>query len=254
MHYLHTGCWIQESMRPNLVEEKTFHGWNDFFNYSTHYFNGPNNFLCDCFRRDVVKGRRASIDRTTIFENHYYYDSCRDNLITYSAKFGATPFRGHWQPQALPFSISLDATALHDSPFLWTYNTWSDMIQYHLANLQPKPQFVVINAGLWANHGLNEIVLSSIRQTLDDVGMIGIYKTTTKAANDITGPLRNHDNFGCRLLHYCLLYNWTAQLSQMHYWDRLHFRAHVNNRFNDELLEIIKMIQHEKPITSLHSP
>jgi hypothetical protein len=233
-------------MMPNLVMENTFPGWNDFFQYSSTYFNGPNNSLCDCSRQDfVTRAGKSKIYMNTMVENRYYYDPCQNNSITFFGKFGPLPFRGHWQPNAIPFTTLSSNVPDPKSRFLWSYTSWSDMIQQYLAVLVPKPEFVVINAGLWTSHGLNESVLSNIRQALDEVGMIGIYKTTTKDAADVNGTLMDHDDAGCRILHYCLNLNWTAPLSRQHYWDAggRHFRSHVNTRFNDEMLDIIKMIR-----------
>ena len=45
--------------------------------------------------------------------------------------------------------------------------------------MHPKPDFVVLNAGLW-NHDLTPEVYSEIQTTADEVGIAVIYKTTTK--------------------------------------------------------------------------
>jgi hypothetical protein len=75
-----------------------------------------------------------------------------------------------------------------------------------------------------------------------------------------------HDILGCQILHYCLYMNWTAQLvSKIHYWDAkgIHFRSHVNTRFNEELLNLIQTIQYQYPqqhqqhkqiLSTLHFP
>jgi hypothetical protein len=68
-----------------------------------------------------------------------------------------------------------------------------------------------------------------IQCTLDEMQMIGIYKTTTKTSRDSDGTLLHHDEHGCCLLHYCLYFKWTAELSQLHYWDTYHFLSHVNS-------------------------
>jgi hypothetical protein len=250
IHYLHTGYWVDEDMKPNFLQEHSFHDWTEFFNYSTMYLNGPETFLCDCYRNYIGNAnQRRIMDVSTNAENRYYRDSCRDNHITFLAKFGDIPFQGHWHPQHLPYQsivhpsiVAYNVSAV-SKPFLWKYTSWSDVIQNHVALLQPKPDIAVLNAGIWKNHGLNHSVLSKIRRALDHAGIVGVYRTSSKRARQQTTNLDRHDADGCRLLHYCMLSNWTGLLTPEHYWDRLHFKAHVNIRLNEQLLEIIHKIR-----------
>ncbi len=47
--------------------------------------------------------------------------------------------------------------------------------------LEPRPRVVVINEGLWADVNLSdETVVRMIRDTIRDLGMVSVYRTTTK--------------------------------------------------------------------------
>jgi hypothetical protein len=272
IHYLHTGQWIDEHMEPNLLNEKSFRSdWTTFYEYNSKYFNGPHNFRCDCYRLATFKEWA-----TALSENIFYRDECRDNHVVFLSKFGIFPFRGHWDPddvfnespiteeeriardmgstgQIRPmltkeenvFALGHGGYNISEvsAPYTWSFPTWSAVVRNYIAHLTPKPDYLVVNAGLWPDHDLNEQVLSDIRVAADEVGIKAIYKTTTTTRNGNDVALKPYDEVGCRLLPYCLPMNWTALVPPAHYWDRLHFLSYVNTRFNEQLLELLAEIQ-----------
>ena len=91
-------------------------------------------------------------------------------------------------------------------------------------------------------------VLPEIRQALDDTGMIGIYKTTTKGVRDTSTELEYHDAEGCKILHYCLNLNWTAEITDPNmYADTKHFKGPTYQKMNEQLLKVMDSIRSEHP-------
>jgi hypothetical protein len=74
--YLRQGRWVDEKDVPNILEEKQFGGWSEFYNYTNNYFQPYEQ--CDCFRPE---GRV----RKTI-ENRYFIDPVRDNALYFFQK------------------------------------------------------------------------------------------------------------------------------------------------------------------------
>jgi hypothetical protein len=131
--------------------------------------------------------------------------------------------------------------------FLWRYKNWSDIVNHHLSKLQPKPKFVVVNAGLWPHDFTNATVLTSVRHALDQHGMIGIYKTTTKPFADMSTMTDPYEVEACRILHYCLNLSWTGELNNREdFVDDKHFKASINRRFNEQLLDLVQQIRRRK--------
>jgi hypothetical protein len=282
MHYLHTGHWISDSMVPSLLKDTGLASsgehkvWNDMYCFTHMYFSGllpkkylladsdvfyPKYFLtCDCYRSASPVFMEML---QTVVENRYYHDSCRGVSVYYFAKFGNVPFRGHYQPGQIHNNVY--NLSLVTSPFQWQYESWSSFISGYLALLQPPPKYVIINAGLWNNHGLdNSTVFSEIRQALELANMTGIYKTTTSTMfegwhDDMDATIRQmnhstpfqplpsvddvnhpHDATGCNMLHHCLSLNWTQYITgPLHYSDNLHFQPHINTLFNEQLLDLL---------------
>ena len=105
-----------------------------------------------------------------------------------------------------------------------------------------------MNQGAWQDHDLTTPdVFHEIQRTLDELDMIGIYKTTTapddNTTTTTTTAIELHDTWGCSMLRYCLNLSWTYELHGGDlYYDRLHFLPHVNTRFNEQLLDLIHEI------------
>jgi hypothetical protein len=284
MHYMHTGYWITDEMKPNFLtdvkEQKKdwgFSSWNEVADYTTLYFSGlvtntysspttddafrSQYFLtCDCYKVENFTLRN-------LVYNHFYYDPCRGNAVYNIGKYGHATFHGHYRPSQAtnnPYNVSLLMT-----PFQWEYESWSSFIINYLALLQPSPKYVIINAGLWARHGLDQVgVFSEIRQALDLVNMTGIYKTTTSSklegfrqgmklpvAESMNHSLSadtyfvnykkyDHDAIGCETLHHCLSSHWTRYIKgPLHYVDNVHFQPHIYTLLNEQVLDLLTMLE-----------
>jgi hypothetical protein len=128
--------------------------------------------------------------------------------------------------------------------YIWEYD-WADTIRYHIAKLEPKPRYLIFNAGIWPHDLTDAEVVREIRQALDDTGMVGIYKTTTasRGANIAGNNLSPYEQHACKIFQYCLNLSWTEDVPYDQYWDRLHFVARPYNRMNEQLLDLLKEIE-----------
>jgi len=231
--YLHSGRWIKNSDTPNPVKERDFNSFQNFFAYvSEAVLEGTE--ACDCFR-----GAIFNVDE--VFENRYYAEN--HNYVSVLVKAGGRPSHGHWEPGTV---YGANRTRFENNsdfvPPIWSYN-WTDLILNHIAKLEPKPDFVVLNAGHWP-HDLVPEVFEAIRNVTDMVGITSIYSTTTKSVSDRDTSLMPHDVLGCEILEYCLNRSWTAIITKdgESYWDNLHLTASVNRMLNEQLLDLLDTI------------
>lgn len=175
------------------------------------------------------------------------------NYITLITKAGNFESHGHWDPTQIYTNttyrqeVGTKPATLKTYPpgyFLWA-GDWVQTIHMHIARLQPKPQIVVMNAGLWP-HDLadkNFTMLYQMRQALDQYGMIGVYKTTHKKLGDESTQLEEYEVVACRVMHYCLDLSWTGNINDpVEYQDKAHFRPNVNRNMTVQLMELLQRI------------
>lgn len=208
---------------------------------------------CDCFTPEGPFIPWGNMHK--IWQNIYYSSNTHSHFLTHITKAGYFEAHGHWNAQQIYTNASYrQAVELQHYPpsqFAWAHN-WQDTIKYHLAALIPKPKYVVINSGLWPHDLLKNDTLPLIRQALDEYDMLGIYKTTHKqlgSSNHGAVPQEHQqDVLGCQLLHYCWNLSWTATLTNSSelYSDASHFKAGVNQRFAEELLDLVETIENEE--------
>jgi len=240
--YLHTGRWPSNEDKPTMMLYKEFKGWHAYFQASREALSPFEQ--CNCNR--VMNGNLPDMEKS--YENRYYLEG--NHSLTYITKAGLHPAVGHW-----------DASHVHkkhenltsSNSLRWSYN-WTGLICEYLTHLDPKPDYVVLNAGRWG-HDLNEThVQDSIINALKETGMVGIYKTTTASKHEQTeeqfAPSGAHDAPMCDLFiangHFCLHMNWTLGLSKREYFDTLHLRPNANKVTNLRLLELIKLIKNNE--------
>jgi hypothetical protein len=268
IHYLHTGHWVHNSMHPNLMREASFGGsWSIFYPAVTKYF-GENYTICDCFR--ASNNPRAR--NPTMVENQFYFDQgCHNNAVAMLSKLGDLGFRGyHTRSEISSWFQSNDdnATKLEiplstyrQGKFVWKYGDYETFLRNFLAKLEPRPRVVVINEGIWTVENLsNETVVRQIQDTIRELGMISIYKTTTKPLKPSvygktthkTGPgLVPHDELCCKIFDHCLRVDWTACVPQEDFTDNYHFYSYPNIRFNEQLFEILESIGEMSTFSSM---
>ena len=260
VYYLQTNQWVADNDAPNILNAKHFPSWNDHYEASNEALR-PNE-ECDCFRNNPSNG--TAIDKEETIENRYYRDLERNNYVTFIQVFGGYPAHGHWRPHEIFLDHNndnqkqqqhreMDFEKLQRDPFVWRYD-WPGLIREYLNQLEPKPEYLVFNEGLWIEHELNDAdVRQSIQDALDDTGIIGIYKTTTLPninsglAKRSAGVVFNrHDDAMSELIGNVLDFTWTKDLGDEHYWDGVHFKPHVNRGMNMELLDFLQRLKDNK--------
>ena len=199
----------------------------------------------------------SHIDKEETIENRYFADPERNNYATFIEIFGGYSPHGHWHPQDAYKPHELDFDKLQNDPFVWRHD-WPGLIRNYINKLEPKPEFLVFNEGLWIEHELgNEEIQQSIKDALEETGIIGIYKTTTLPninsglAKRSAGVVFNrHDDAVCEKIGICLDFSWTKDLGDEHYWDGVHFKPHVNRGMNMELLDMLQKLKEGKSGTT----
>jgi hypothetical protein len=251
VYFLKTGQWITaENMGPKNPCFWQTYGTNsrdDFF-HQTNQLLFPYE-ICDCHE---------------LSENRYFADPVRGNYVSFIVKFGRKENTGQWLPEEvhdrlLQLSQSQQGTNSSTLAFRseqevlrWTYTNWNDTIHQHIAQLQPKPDYLIFNAGLHKHDLSNPEVPYSILNASLQNNMIPIYKTTTypnyslpigkfhKAAHDkdLCGPVFRH----------CLDYSWTAPLrGYKDYFDIYHLKPQHNQRMNLQTLKYLQEISSVAP-------
>jgi hypothetical protein len=268
VHFLQTGTWItddtklvtdvNEQQSSELPSNTPLHcktpgikAREQFYSLS-HSFLQPNELLCDC--------RAYS-------ENRYYIDTERNNYIAYITKFGKNSTSGRYFAKHIAADLrkgnGYDKQQHRQQlnkrkPDQWNYKYWNETIHYHIAQLKPKPQFLLFNAGLHPH----DLHFKYIRQSILDVtqrhNIIPIYKTTTYPNNVSIGlndfHLSRHDSLLCgnkstssdgsAAFDYCIDMSWTSQLfGNNHYYDYYHFKPYWNYYMNVQTLLYIQNIQ-----------
>lgn len=249
VYYLRYNRWFdpQQRTHQHLVNVRSFASpfhndrWHEFF-FQTNQLLAPAE-TCDCYRAaDSI----MSLSHAThsVCEDRYYFDPERKISVTYIQAMGHTAtHRGHMDPSLALMTAGHVPITFNSTPYTWEYSKWEDTVRFHVAKLWPKPQFLVLNAGLWNNKfGTDEASRQNLVDTIQDVNITGIWKTTT-ARRD--GSIREQnldtDVTMCLLLDKCLNLSWTAnQLSEADYWDKLHFYEPIYRRINEQMLEMIE--------------
>jgi hypothetical protein len=240
VNYLHTGRWIENDDVPNIIHLMGGMSWNQSFFYAHELLHGNEN--CDCHRSDghYVAAKCMHV----ICENRYYRHIERNNYISLIQKFGLFEAHGHWDPSQVYNShhaVNLTLPDVRGRAFAWRFQNWHDIITFHLAKLDPKPKIVLFNAGMWPHDLGNVSNVHAIRRALDEHGMVGIYKTTTKSKTDNSTSIDPYEIKACEILHHCLDMSWTGTLSNnSDYVDLKHFSASVNRRFNEQLINLLR--------------
>eukprot|EP00757_Euglenozoa_sp_SAG-D1_P015136 gene15136-624_t len=241
------GTWIDPVSKPNLVHERDFSSWNNFYNSTTQSFKGYE--ICDCFRAEEYNLK-------TITENRYLHTP--NHSLVYIQAFGKIPSHGHWKPDALPSTATIH---VEHARHLWE-SDWEDTISNHIARLRPKPVWIVLNAGLWGNDFHDHAFRTRVLKAIADAGIKSVWKTTTHQLASRSRQrryLRNKqyidetDAIMCKLTTLCLNLNWTATADDSLYWDDVHFREPVYRQMNEQLLDLLRIPRGNIPYANTSS-
>ena len=238
--YLKTGEWVPEDLsKPSAVMEKTHASWTSFYE-ATNAALRPHE-VCDCFRREPF-------DTNKICENRYYFDASRGISVSYIQAFGSVKSHGHLQPDRVHHAEDLESHGgplwkrPELTPVVWEYG-WQETITKHLEKLVPKPNVLVLNAGLWTE---NEFGKDPFRREVlaaaEAAGMISVWQTTTfnKGHALPTPHTASTDAAMCKAAKQCLDMSWSKDLPSDAYGDEKHFKVSTVNKMAQQMLAMVR--------------
>ena len=162
---------------------------------------------------------------------------------------------------------SLNVSTL-PAPPLWEFNaSWANPIVEHINMLDPKPDYIYFNAGLWSPSGINQVLLDEAINVIQEADITPIFRTTTASHQDRPFPYEfdldvcGHaiGNFTVEVSedrpYLCHNMTWTQSLLQgtsanAPYYDKQHFKPRYNEIFNEQLLELIAEYEVNKIVVS----
>eukprot|EP00934_Nitzschia_sp_Nitz4_P001054 Nitzschia sp. Nitz4//scaffold146_size56529//11617//12483//NITZ4_006571-RA/size56529-processed-gene-0.27-mRNA-1//1//CDS//3329536620//1054//frame0 len=253
VHWLAHGHWAPRGHRLlEKVKDDDPLAWNQWLAYS-HSVLGDSMEACDCYRywQKTFKWYKHC-------ENRYFATnaSLGGNHVTFLTKFGGNPFHGHWDAPNVTRRGREDTAVGNDVEepyglnqtqrgYIWSFDSWSDLVDQYIARLTPKPNLFVFNQGHWKGHELrDDRVLQSLQKALQRHGIRGVYRTTTYRSEEMDivafqdAAVRKHDGKLCQLFD-CLNVSWTANVPESDYVDPVHFKAPIYNRMNHQFLQEI---------------
>lgn len=239
VYYLKHNRWINET-QPELLFKKIYHqDLNDFLEVTNQALVPQES--CDCWKPP------GKFYMASYCENRYYRDDELGNYVTFINKYGKRSSHGHWRPdEVYRNNGGMWNSTAGSTSFEWSGN-WSKTILNHIGKLEPRPKYMVLNAGLHPNQLHQEEVQESILDATEKVGITPIYKTTTYPKTNTRETRFNrgrHDRLLCgKVFSLCLNLKWTADyVGNDHYFDDNHFKPHLNMRMNHDLLDLLRSI------------
>jgi hypothetical protein len=249
-YFLNTATWFNSTSRsePNIVVEKSFTGWAQYFEHTTHLL-APNE-RCDCHRPKFANGRNTDF----AIENRYFFDAERDNMLVYLQGFGhkRATMHGRVPAETALHNISASRFVHNFTAHTWAYRDWDVCVRDYMAKLDPKPTHAIFNAGYWPHSFGRQPVRDRLVQALNDTGITGIWKTTSFERPDPgrtvwKGGSNDSDYLMAQLFHPNVLnIDWTSKVRAELYCDDVHYFEPVYRIKNEAMLE---MVGHAFPST-----
>lgn len=251
IYYLHTGRWAENDDNPNIGKEEAFGSWLEFYIQINKIFDGKEK--CDCYHAEGWIRKWE-----TVTENRYYSDPIKNNYIAYIQRYGERyPANGHWNSSENMFDFPSNSSGnetfslnkntnnntkqVYEMGFqepLWRYG-WKGTIRNHIQYLQPRPQYIVLNSGIWPTTFGNETLLKEIQNECHLLNITTIYKTTTTPIKE-TSKFRDEQT-ACRIFDRCLNLSWTVSITGPDYYtSEHHFQSSVNRLFNEQFLQSLE--------------
>ena len=254
VYFLRLGRWFEPDLeKNNLMDERSFRSpfhddvFGEFYFQSSRLLQPYE--LCDCYKGDYLE-EEPEYMASYVIENRYYHDPELNNTVTFLHAFGhQTTIHGRIHAKEAYDTAKWDwqknekklVQHKFSSP-VWTYADWHDVVEKYVSEINPKPEFAVVNAGQWSNTfgPKGEDVSRKFASALDDQHFRkAIWKTTTfrEGGEPMTEDAEATDKYMCDLLPDCLDISWTKDLRDDLYWDEKHFYEPVYRVINEELLE-----------------
>lgn len=240
VYALRHGNVVSPLMHPNIVQERDWSGWNDFFLNSNKLLKPFE--VCDCFRPDGVTSDRIW------FDNRYYYDNINNITVTFLSFVGNPTVQSHGH--ILPSEVN-DTETTRKYPLgyhtedRWRYETLGALFAEYVPHLPVAPSVIVLNVGRWGI-ALNEVEVSEIVFNVFASVEFFIWKSTTFAGGENkNGAARaDFDRVDSYFKEYDMVTfmntSWTSNLEESHRWDIMHFREPVYSVLNIQLLDILR--------------
>jgi hypothetical protein len=225
---------------PKLIHEKRHANWTEFFQYSTRHFDG--HMLCDCQRSEVF-------DLRTEVENRYYSSPSNNFSATYLQGYGDNQAHGRFPPHEVhQAQVTSPESGLPS--FKWTSmgKDWGKLLLNQVAQLQPRPTAIVLNAGLWPNGDIARNmgqILQAARTVVGSQGRV-IWRATVKRQTE-TSALQSEADKAAQEWTYRLpgiIYQPFPQLNltEKDYFDKNHFsEPHVYRDWNVDLTRALEV-------------
>ena len=134
-----------------------------------------------------------------------------------------------------------------DWPQKYVYNYWRELITDFISQLNPKPNIFMFNAGFWPHNFHDENIRKITIKAISDLGMISIYKTTSKTTkNNDTTTMEKYEKQMCRLADYCFDLSWTAYIPTECIYDNKHFANPIYSWMNIAFFNLLQQIEHKE--------
>jgi hypothetical protein len=254
VYFLRWGRWFEPTLeKSNLVNERSFESLFHDNAFGEFYFQTSRMLqpyeLCDCYKDEDAEAEKATEKH---IENRYYHDPELKNTVTFLHAYGhQNAIHGRIKASEA-YNISKWDWHKEEKHLVrhefsdpeWEYDSWAEMIEEYLVQLDRKPDYVIVNAGQWSNNfgPDGEEVSRAFADSLKHLGSTkSMWKTTTYAKG---GALMRDENpetdeYMCKLLPNCFDVSWTKEVMDHLYWDERHFFEPVYRAMNEEMLQMM---------------
>ena len=238
-HFLKYGKFVDPDAVPNMMKEKDFGTWLDFFRETNKILQPEEQ--CDCFRPE---GHKMSL----MMENRYFMDKKLNNSVSFVQKFGHKfTFKSNWNYADVHEKHDFITTEKENDYVIETMD-WAQFISDFVANLEPKPLYFIFNEGIHPHKDFSSRkIRRQIIRAIKENGMISVYKTTTKYRDhgiEVNGiiedeAVRDYERDFCERADFCLDLSWTWMVPPSFYSDYAHFVAPVYTWQNLQLFDVL---------------
>jgi hypothetical protein len=185
-------------------------------------------------------------------EGDYFHDEMRNNRISCFKRAGhdekANLFRGAKDPA----EVWKNKTHFCDQDAIIS-SDWAEFITNHIGRMDPKPDYLLLNAGLWGHRFGEPEVRQGLVDAAKEVGIKTFWRTTTKRMHGTRGlPVIESDRRMCKLLDGCINISFSDFTHPDHYDTRrlgqdhpgaAHFREPVSRIMNEMILDGLGYLQ-----------
>ena len=262
IYFLRWGRWFEPTLeKSNLMCEVSFKSPFHDNQLAEFFFQSGRQVqpyeLCDCYKQTD----EDDADHLKHIENRFYHDPKLNNTVTFLHAYGhQLALHGRIKPNEAhdrskwDFINQQNGLLQHEyKEPIWKYDDWADVVTEYLAKLQPKPDYVIVNAGQFENefgnaNSKSKEVSKKFANALKQLGIkASVWKTTTyqKGGEGFNKQQELTDMYMCELLGNCLDLSWTKSVVDFLYWDDRHFYEPIYRAMNEQLLAMLGLLPKE---------